>query len=150
MTLQELLDHYNLSVVDNPSEIRNYTKLELESSDGYKYYLDKNNLTCAYRRNAELCKYFRNPYTEHNLSNFLMIETSGDVVIKDFQNAQNAHDPILLHCNSINLDYTKSANEITSGRYYLKTKMPDYHGSNYKDIGQIKEEGKLYNVEITE
>nr|DAM97861.1 MAG TPA: restriction enzyme [Caudoviricetes sp.] len=148
MTLQELLDYYNLTIINKPDKIRTYTKFELESSDGYKYYLSKDNLVCARRREAELCKYFRNPYTEHNLSNFLMIVTNGDVILKDFQNAQNAHDPILLHCNSIDLDYVKSANEITSGRYYLKTKMPDYHGSNYKDIDQIKEEGKLYNVEI--
>ena len=96
MTLQELLDHYSLTIVNESSEIRNYTKLELESSEGYKYYLNKSNLSCAYRRNAELCKYFKNPYTEHNLSNFLKIETNGDVVIKDFQDAQNAHSPILL------------------------------------------------------
>lgn len=93
MTLQELLDHYSLTIVNESSEIRNYTKLELESSEGYKYYLNKSNLSCAYRRNAELCKYFKNPYTEHNLSNFLKIETNGDVVIKDFQDAQNAHSP---------------------------------------------------------
>lgn len=148
MTLQELLDHYNLTIINKPDEIRNYTKLELKSSDGYKYYLDKGNLVCAYRRNSELCKYFRNPYTEYNLSNFLMLETNGDVVIKDFQNAQNAHDPILLHCNSINLDYTKSANEITSGRYYLKKRMPGYHGPTYKDINTIKEEAVKYGVEI--
>ena len=34
MTLQELLDHYSLTIVNEPSEIRNYTKLELESSEG--------------------------------------------------------------------------------------------------------------------
>lgn len=148
MTLQALLDYYNLTIVSKPNEVRSYTKLELVSSDGYKYYLSKENLVCAQRRNSELCKYFRNPYTEHNLSNFLMIETSGDVVIKDFQNAQNAHDPILLHCNSIDLDYTKSSNEITTGRYYIKTKMPDYHGANYKSIDIIKKEAEKYNVEI--
>ena len=148
MTLQELLDHYNLTIINKPDEIRNYTKLELESSDGYKYYLSKENLVCAQRRNSELCKYFRNPYTEHNLSNFLKLETNGDVVIKDFQDAKNAHDPILLHCNSANLDYIKSSNEITTGRYYLKTKMPDYHGPNYKDINTIKKEAEKYNVEI--
>ena len=150
MTLQELLDHYSLTIVNEPSEIRNYTKLEPESSEGYRYYLDKNNLNCAYRRNAELCKYFRNPYTEHNLSNFLKLETNGDVVIKDFQDAQNAHSPILLHCNSINLDYTKSANEITSGRYYIKSKMPDYKNPERLGIEYVKTEAVKYGIEIVD
>ena len=150
MELQELLDHYNLTIISKPDEVRNYTKLELISFDGYKYLLSKNNLVCAYSRNTDLCKYFRNPYTEYNLSNFLKIETNGDVFIKDFQNAQNAHDPILLHCNLSNLDYVKSANEITTKRYYLKKQMPDYHGPKYKDINTVKEEAKQYNVEIVD
>ena len=148
MTLQELLDYYNLTIINKPDEIRNYTKLELKSSDGYKYYLDKGNLVCAYRRNSELCKYFRNPYTEYNLSNFLMLETNGDVVIKDFQNAQNAHDLILLHCKSANIDYTRTENQIVSRDYYMLSKLPSYHGPNYKDIDTIKKEAQKYDVEI--
>ncbi len=150
MELQDLLDHYSLTIINKPNEVRNYTKLELESSDGYRYYLSKNNLVCAQRRDAELCRYFRNPYTEHNLSNFLMIETNGDVVIKDFQNAQNAHDPILLHCNSINLDYVKSANEITSGRYYLKRQMDGYKFPKTLDLDYVQKEGYKYGVEIVD
>ena len=150
MELQELLNHYNLTIVNKPDEIKNYTKLELISSDGYKYLLDKNNLVCSYRRDSDLCKYFRNPYTEYNLSNFLKIETNGDVFIKDFQNAKNAHDPILLHCNSNNLDYIKSSNEITTGRYYLKKQMPGYESSRKLGLERAKEEAWKYGIEIVD
>lgn len=127
MTLQELLDYYNLTIINEPEKIRNYTKLELESIDGYKYYFSKNDLYHSYRGNNRLSKYFRgNPYTEHNLSNFLMLETDGDVVIKDFRDAQNTQTTILLHCNSINLDYSKFIGDIVAGNYYLKMKMPDW------------------------
>lgn len=148
MELQDLLNRYNLTIIDEPEEIKSNTKLNLISSDGYKYYLDKANLLCANRRNSELCKYFRNPYTEYNLSNFLMLETNGDVVIKDFQNAKNAHDLILSHCNSANIDYTRTENQIVKGNYYMFSKMPSYHGPNYKDIDTIKKEAQKYNVEI--
>ena len=68
MTLQGLLDYYNLTIINKPEKIRNYTKLELKSVNGYKYYFSKNDLYHSYRRNNRLSKYFRgNPYTEYNV-----------------------------------------------------------------------------------
>lgn len=151
MTLQGLLDYYNLTIINEPEKIRNYTKLELKSIDGYKYYFSKNDLYHSYRRNNRLSKYFRgNPYTEYNLSNFLMLETNGDVVIKDFRGVQNNRTPILLHCNSINLDYSKNIGDIVAGNYYLKMKMPDWESHKKLNIEYVKKEGYKYGVEIVD
>lgn len=148
MTLQELLDYYDLKIINAPKKIGHNTKLELESSDGYRYYLSKDNLANSYRRNGVPCKYFKNSYTEYNLSNFLKLKTNGDVVVKDFQNAQNVLDKILLHCNSIGFDYARSINEITNGWYYPKREMPGYHGPNYKSLDIIKKEAEKFDIEI--
>ena len=112
--------------------------MELIDADGYKYYLSKNNLTCSYRRKSVLNKFFRNPHTEYNLQNYLDIHTNGDVVIKDFQNAKDAHDPILLYCYSADIEDNKSGNEIASGRYLLKQQMPGWISPRRLSLEDIK------------
>lgn len=150
MELNELLNYYNLTILNKPDECRNYTKMDLIDSDGYKYYLAKNNLTCAYERKSALNKFFRNPYTKYNFENYLKIHTNGDVVIKDFQNAQNAHDPILLYCYSANIEYNKNGNEIARGFYLLKQQMPNWKSPKRLEIEYIKQEAYKYNIEIVD
>ena len=150
MELQKLLDYFDMTILEKPEVCRNYTKMELIDSDGYKYYLDKNNLTCAYGRKSIPNKFFRNPHTEYNLQNYLNIHSNGDVIIKDFQNAKDAHDPILLYCYSADVEYNKSGNEITSGQYLLKQQMPGWTNPNRYSLDFVKSEAYKYGVEIVD
>ena len=150
MELQKLLDYFDITILEKPEVCRNYTKMELIDSDGYKYYLDKNNLTCAYGRKSIPNKFFRNPHTEYNLQNYLNIHSNGDVIIKDFQNAKDAHDPILLYCYSADIEYNKNGNEITSGQYLLKQQMPGWTNPNRYSLDFVKSEAYKYGVEIVD
>ena len=150
MELQEYLNYFNLTILEIPEICKNYTKMELIDSDGYKYYLSKDNLTCAYRRKSVLNRFFRNPHTEYNLQNYLNIHTNGDVIIKDFQNAKDAHDPILLYCYSADVEYNKSSNEIVNGRYLLKQQMPGWVSPKRLSLDDIKKEAYKYGVEIVD
>ena len=150
MELQEYLDYFNLTILEAPEVCRNYTKMELIDADGYKYYLSKDNLACSYRRKSVLNKFFRNPHTEYNLQNYLNIHSNGDVIIKDFQNAKDAHDPILLYCYSADIEYNKSGNEIASGRYLLKQQMPGWISPRRLSLEDIKKEAYKYGVEIVD
>lgn len=150
MELQEYLNYFNLTILEKPEICKNYTKMELTDSDGYKYYLSKNNLTCAYNRKSVLNRFFRNPHTEYNLQNYLNIHTNGDVVIRDFQNAKDAHDPILLYCYSADVEYNKSSNEIVNGRYLLKQQMPGWVSPKRLSLDDIKKEAYKYGVEIVD
>lgn len=99
----------------DPRSVSNTHKIKLRDSDGYRYYLSRQNLGTVGKRGQRPARFFDlNPYTEYNIARYLKMASRGDVVIEHFD-AKNAHDPIELYCKSQDAHYTKSWNELQQG-----------------------------------
>lgn len=125
---EKALQLYKLEVIDDCDicSLPSSTKFNLRDDDGYLYFLSRDNLGVAGRRESSLNRFFNaSPHTEYNIANYLNIVSGGDVVIESF-NASNAHDSIDLYCISQDFRYKKSWCEIKNGGYKLFSMDDDY------------------------
>lgn len=126
----ELCSFNNFTLYTSKEDYKNFTtknKIDMIDNEGYKYFLNKSNISVIKRRKTVPARFFDlNPYTEDNITLYLKKKTNGEIYVLDFCNAQNAHDGILLYDSNIDTSYKKSWNEIKNGSYILKKKYPDY------------------------
>lgn len=126
----ELCSFNNFTLYTSKEDYKNFTtknKIDMIDNEGYKYFLNKSNISVIKRRKTVPARFFDlNPYTEDNITLYLKKKTNGEIYVLDFCNAQNAHDGILLYDSNIDISYKKSWNEIKSEMYILKKKYPDY------------------------
>lgn len=126
----EVYSFNNFILYASEDDFKNFTtknKIDMVDNEGYRYFLNKGNVSCIKRRQTIPARFFDlNPYTEDNIMLYLKKKTNGEIYVLDFCNAKNAHDGILLYDSNIDISYKKSWNEIKSEMYILKKKYPDY------------------------
>ena len=126
----ELCSFDNFTLYTSEDDFKNFTtknKIDMVDNEGYRYFLDKGNVSCIKRRQTIPARFFNlNPYTKVNIIIKIKKKTNGESYVLDFCNAQNAHDGILLYDSNIDTSYKKSWNEIKNEMYILKKKHPDY------------------------
>ena len=146
----ELCSFDNFTLYTSEDDFKNFTtknKIDMVDNEGYRYFLDKGNVSCIKRRQTIPARFFNlNPYTKDNIMLYLKKKTNGEIYVLDFCNAQNAHDGILLYDSNIDTSYKKSWNEIKNEMYILKKKYPDYENLQKLDIDIIKNKLKEHNL----
>lgn len=115
------------------------TKIEVVDNDGYKYSIARYNVYNIKRRKTYPARFFNlNPYTEYNIRLYLENISNNNVILENFNNADNAHSALSLYNKSQDIHYNKSWNEISTGRYYYKTLEKDYIPSRRLDYTVVE------------
>ena len=146
----EVYSFNNFILYASEDDFKNFiakNKIDMVDNEGYRYFLNKGNVSCIKRRQTIPARFFNlNPYTKDNIMLYLKKKTNGEIYVLDFCNAQNAHDGILLYDSNIDISYKKSWNEIKNEMYILKKKYPDYENLQKLDIDIIKNKLKEHNL----
>ena len=126
----ELYSREGFSLYVSDCDYYNYKhdeRVEVTDNFGYKYWMEKFSVANMRKRRTIPARFFlNNPYTEHNIRVYLEEISGGNVILKDFNNAKNAHSKLILYNKKQDLTYEKSWNDIKRGNYYYKTLDPDY------------------------
>lgn len=125
---------------DNYPLYKEDVRVEMVDNEGYKYFFRKYNIKNIKRRKTIPAKFFNlNPYTEYNIRLYLQRVSNNNVVLEDFREAKNAHDPLLLYNKVQGSHYVKSWNSISNGNYYLKTLDDNYVPSRRLDERVVRD-----------
>ena len=139
----ELYSREGFSLCVSDSDYYNYEcneRVEVTDNFGYKYWMEKFSVSNVRKRKTIPARFFdSNPYTEHNIRVYLEEISGGNVVLKDFNNAKNAHSKLILYNKKQDLTYEKSWNDIKNGNYYNKKQDAGYEPPTKRNQDEVKE-----------
>lgn len=139
----ELYSYEGFSLYVSDCDYYNYKhdeRVEVTDNFGYKYWMEKFSISNVRKRRTTPARFFlNNPYTEHNIRVYLEEISGGNVVLKDFNGAENAHSKLILYNKKQDLTYEKSWNEIKNGHYYNKKQDIGYGPPTKRSQNEVKE-----------
>ena len=150
--MKEICEKLNLIIENGDYKVKSSQKANLIDSEGYRYFLSKQNLVSSIRKNGKLAKFFcNNIFTKHNINLFIQ-KNYPHITIKNFGTLKNAKDSTIeFYCTIHNTTYVKSWNEIKNGALCNECGKEKYRKSRLADFNKIKNYCKeALDIEILE
>lgn len=136
----------NLILVDDNAE--NSLKNTYKDENGYMYFYSKSNISCLKRRNGVPAKFFlNNPYTEHNIKNYLKINNIPIEFVGPL--APNSIEKMKFKCLLCGEYFMSSWNVIKNGNMCNKCYNIRISNSKKHSIEWIKDEAmKRFDITV--